>query len=398
MNQTILTVCNRLPKEQSFYLYGNLNEVVGKTNNKRIIVSVTNDLVSDNRVHKVCNTLHNIGLEVLLVGRKHPKSLPVDKRLYEVKRFDLLFHKGPQFYAAYNFRLFVFLLFSKFDLLLSNDLDTLAANFLASKIKKKPLVYDSHEYFTEVPELIDRPKVKKIWEWLESKMLPKIKTAYTVCNSIAEVYREKYRTPFKVVRNIPVSSKISFEKKSLENDEKIILYQGALNIGRGLQQAIFAMKFIENARLIIAGDGDIKTDLENLTIKENLQNKVEFTGRLPIEELSKLTPQADLGLSIEEDLGLNYRFALPNKLFDYIQAQVPVLITNLPEMAAIVNQYKIGEITDSLEPTHLAEKIKNALNNQEKRKVWAENLKLAAKELTWENEQKVLQGVFEAFL
>ena len=229
-------------------------------------------------------------------------------------------------------------------------------------------------------------------------MLPKIKIAYTVCNSIAEIYREKYGTPFKVVRNIPVSSKIFFEKKPIENGEKIILYQGAVNIGRGLQQAIFAMKFIENARLIIAGDGDIKTDLENLTIKENLQKKVEFKGRLSIEELSKLTPQADLGLSIEEDLGLNYRFALPNKLFDYIQAQVPVLITNLPEMAAIVNQYKIGEITDSLEPTHLAEKIKDALNNQEKRKVWAENLTQAAKELTWENEEKVLHGVFEVFL
>jgi glycosyltransferase involved in cell wall biosynthesis len=369
---------------------------VGKSNQKKIIVSVTSDLVSDNRVHKVCNTLQKMGFEVLLIGRKLPKSLPVENRVYAVKRIGLLFHKGPQFYAAYNFRLFLFLLFSKFDLLLANDLDTLPANFLASKIKSKALVYDSHEYFTEVPELIDRPKVKKIWEWLESKMLPKIKTAYTVCNSIAKIYSEKYVTPFNVVRNIPLSSKNSF-KKNNENAEKIIIYQGAVNIGRGLKQAILAMKYIENAKLIIAGDGDIKTDLEILVKKENLQNKVEFTGRLTIEELSKLTPQADLGLSIEEDLGLNYRFALPNKLFDYIQAQVPVFITNLPEMAVIVNKYKVGEITESLEPKHLATKINDALNNQEKRKVWVENLKLAANELTWENEEKVIQGIFEQF-
>ena len=369
-----------------------------KTKNKRIIVSVTSDLVSDNRVHKVCTTLHNMGFEVLLVGRKLPKSLNLDKRVYSTKRFSLLFHKGVQFYAAYNFRLFCFLIFSKFDLLLANDLDTLPANFLASKIKGKPLVYDSHEYFTEVPELINRPKVKKVWEWLESKMVPKIKTAYTVCNSIAQIYTEKYGTPFKVVRNIPISAKIPFKKKSIENPEKIILYQGAVNIGRGLEQAILAMKFIENAKLIIAGDGDIKTDLETLTVQENLQNKVGFTGRLSFEELTKLTPQADLGLSIEEDLGLNYRFALPNKLFDYIQSGVPVLITNLPEMAAIVNQYKIGEITDSLEPTHLAEKINDALNNKEKRKIWAENLRVAAKELTWENEEIAIQAIFRDFL
>lgn len=371
---------------------------MGKTKHKKIIVSVTSDLVSDNRVHKICTTLHNMGFDVLLIGRKLPASLPVKIRKYPVKRFNLPFRKGPQFYAAYNFRLYLFLLFSKFDLLLSNDLDTLPANFIASKVKDKPLVYDSHEYFTEVPELIGRPRVKKVWEWLEMKMVPEIKYAFTVCNSIAIIYEKKYGTPFKVVRNIPVSAKMISSKEKSEKTEKIILYQGAVNIGRGLKQAILAMHFIENTKLIIAGDGDIKTKLQNLVIKENLQNKVEFTGRLPLEKLTKLTPQADLGLSIEEDLGLNYRFALPNKLFDYIQAQVPVLITNLPEMAAIVNQYQIGEITESLEPRHLADKIIDALNNQGKRKVWKSNLLLAAKELTWENEEKVIQEIFSRFL
>ena len=373
-----------------------LKSKVDKTNHKKIIVSVTNDLVSDNRVHKVCTTLHNMGFMVLLVGRKLPASLPVDKRKYSIKRFKLPFHKGPQFYAFFNIRLFLFLLFSKFDILLANDLDTLPANFIVSKIKNKPLVYDSHEYFTEVPELIDRPRVKRIWEWLEKKIVPEIKYAFTVCNSIANVYTKKYGTPFKVVRNIPVSTEtIAFDKE--EKTEKIILYQGAINIGRGLEQVILAMHFIENAKLIIAGDGDIKTYLEKLVDKENIQNKIEFTGRLPFAELTKLTPNADLGLSIEEDLGLNYRFALPNKLFDYIHAQVPVLVTNLPEMVAIVNEYQIGEITESLKPRHLAGKITDALQNLHKRKVWKINLLLAAKELTWENEEKVIQEIFDRF-
>jgi glycosyltransferase involved in cell wall biosynthesis len=229
-------------------------------------------------------------------------------------------------------------------------------------------------------------------------MVPNIKTAFTVCNSIARIYEDKYGTPFRVVRNLPLTGSFETKTEKAENEQKIILYQGAVNIGRGLEQAILALHFIENAKLIIAGGGDIKADLEKLVIKENLQNKVEFTGRLPLEELAKLTPQADLGLSIEEDLGLNYRYALPNKLFDYIQAQVPVLITNLPEMAAIVNQYNIGEITNSLEPRHLAEKITDALNNQDKRKLWNTNLPLAAKELTWENEEKVIWEIFSGFL
>lgn len=363
-----------------------------KTKQKRIIVSVTSDLVSDNRVHKVCTTLVNMGFDVLLAGRQLPQSLPMAPRAYPTRRFRLPFTKGPLFYAGYNFRLFCFLLFSRADIFLSNDLDTLPANFLASKLKKKMLVYDSHEYFTETPELIHRPRVQRFWERLERWMLPEIKHAYTVCTSIADIYTKKYGVPFRVVRNVPFAATLHESEK--ENGQKIILYQGAINVGRGLEQVILAMHFIENARLVIAGGGDIKTDLEKLVLKENLSARVTFTGRLSLEELAQLTPQADLGLSIEEDLGLNYRFALPNKLFDYIQAQVPVLVTNLPEMAAIVTRYQIGEITPSLEPKILADKIIYALTDKKQRSVWQKNLEKAARELTWENEEKVLQEIF----
>lgn len=365
-----------------------------RTAKKKIIVSVTNDLVSDNRVHKVCTTLHSMGFEVLLVGRKLPHSSAV-QRQYSTKRFHLLFKKGPWFYAEYNFRLFLYLLFAKYDILLSNDLDSLTGNFVASQLRNKPLVYDSHEYFTEVPELIHRPKIQSIWLWLEQKVLPKIKYAYTVCQSIADVYKKEYGTDFKVVRNLPLQQNFTPAKK--QSDDKIILYQGALNIGRGLEQAIKAMKYMDGAKLVIAGDGDIREQLHDLTNQKKLHDKVQFTGRLPLEELAKLTATADLGLSIEEDLGLNYRFALPNKLFDYIQARVPVLVTNLPEMAAIVKKYKVGEITDSLEPEQLADKFKEALFNEKKRKVWKEKLPVAAKELVWENEEKVLQEIFKEF-
>ncbi len=370
---------------------------MNKSNKKRIIVSVTNDLTGDNRVHKVCSTLKNIGFDVLLAGRQLRESIPVNHRNYETKRFRLLFKKGPFFYAEFNLRLFIFLLFSKFDILLSNDLDTLPANFYAAKLKNKPLVYDSHEYFTEVPELINRPQIQRIWEHIEKRLVPRIKYAYTVCNSIATAYEKKYGTKFHVVRNVPFAMTFSSVETKSSGAEKMILYQGALNIGRGLEQAISAMKYVENAKLVIAGGGDIKILLENKVERENLQNKIKFTGRLPLEKLSELTPQADLGLSIEEDLGLNYRFALPNKLFDYIQAQVPVLVTNLPEMAAIVKHYEIGEITNSLQPEILAGKIIEALFNDQTRLKWKENLKTAAGELTWENEEKVIREIFSVF-
>ena len=147
-------------------------------------------------MHKICSSLTSVGFDVLLLGRKLPTSLPLIKRKYACTRFHLLFNKGPLFYAEYNIRLFLFLLFAKSDVLLSNDLDTLTANFLVSKLRNKHIVYDSHEYFTEVPELINRPKVKQIWERLEQKMLPQIKHAYTVCDSIAGIYKNKYGVCF----------------------------------------------------------------------------------------------------------------------------------------------------------------------------------------------------------
>ncbi len=372
---------------------------MGKTSKKRIIVSVTNDLVSDNRVHKVCTTLHHAGFSVLLVGRILPRSLSLASRSYDTRRFRLLFRKGPLFYLCFNLRLLFFLLFSKADVLLANDLDALPANFLASRAKRCPLVYDSHELFPEVPELVDRPRIKRIWEWLERKMVPGLAHAFTVSESIARYYREKYGTSFRVVRNVPRARSFAPERKEERTGaEKIVLYQGAVNVHRGLENAIRAMKFLEGVRLVIAGDGNLKASLMRLTENEGVQQKVRFLGRLPVEDLIRLTPCADLGISLEEDVGLNYRYALPNKLFDYIQAQVPVLVSALPEMAAVVNHYQIGKVIDSRGPEELARTIGDMLSDVSRRDQWERNLKKAAELFIWEREEKVLQDIFRPFL
>ncbi|MGQ8335073.1 glycosyltransferase [Sunxiuqinia sp. A32] len=368
---------------------------------KQIYISVINDLVTDNRVHKVCLTLQKMGFDVTLVGRKLPDSHPIENRSYSTKRMKLIFTKGPAFYIEFNIRLLFLLLFSKADVLLSNDLDTLLANYIASELRNKPLVYDSHEYFTELPELVDRPKVRKTWEQLEKKILPNIKYAYTVCESIANIYRQTYGTPFRVVRNLPLldsKATIPDDVKLKFGNKKIILYQGALNVGRGLECAIQAMQHIENTQLVIAGDGDIREKLQSLAQTLKLNEKVSFLGKIPLEKMKFITAQADLGLSIEEDMGLNYRFALPNKLFDYIQQEVPGMVSNLPEMKQIVEQYQIGMILEKHDPQVMATQFEQALNNSELRAQWKTNLKNASKELCWENEGKVVQDIFQPLI
>ncbi len=368
-----------------------------KVSKKKIIISVTNDLISDNRVHKVATSLIDFGFEVLLVGRKLKKSLPL-KRNYKTKRFRLFFSKGAIFYACYNIRLFLFLLFAKADIFLSNDLDTLPANFLASKIKNKKLVYDSHEYFTEVPELVNRPKIKRIWERIENNILPKIIYSYTVCSSIAGIYNKKYGTKMKVVRNISecelLMNKINVVLPETVNNKKIILYQGVLNIGRGTEHTVEAMQYVENAVFLIIGEGDMKNELQQKVSELNLQNKVVFIGKIPFEQLFAYTKKADIGISVEQNIGLNYYYSLPNKLFDYIRANVPILASKLPEIENIVEKYDIGCFIENHNPKHISEKINFMLNNVEKRKSWKENLKKASAELCWENEEKVLKEIF----
>ncbi len=350
---------------------------------KLIYVSVTTDLCTDQRVAKVCNTLVNQGYEVVLIGRSLPSSWSLDVS-YRIKRFKLLFNKGPLFYANYSLRLFFYLLFSKKGVLLSNDLDTLLPNYLISIIKRVKLMYDSHEYFTEVPELVKRPFVRFVWKKIEEFIVPKLHFAYTVSQPIADAYLREYGISFKVIRNLPIPYSANLNLK----EENVIIYQGALNVGRGIESLILAMNLVD-AILWIAGDGDIAEELKQLVRSNNLDTKVLFLGRLNVEELKLKTQKARIGISIEEEMGLNYTYALPNKLFDYIQAGVPVLVSALPEMKKIVQCYNVGEVLGKRDLSEMANQINKMLASADY-STWRNNCLIAAKELNWAVESKKL--------
>lgn len=362
---------------------------------RKVCVTVINDLVTDQRVQRVAGTLVEEGFEPVLIGRKLKRSLPVGLP-WKTRRFRMLFTKGPLFYFFYNLRLFFYLLLGKKpELILANDLDTLGAGFLVSRLRGIPLLYDSHEYFTEVPELVGRARVKAIWERIEAGIVPKLKWAMTVSQPIASAYHSRYGTTFEVVRNLPVKKDRSGADgwRARFPGRKILLYQGAVNKGRGIELLVDAMAHLEGCQLIVAGDGDIMEQVRDRIVKNGLENSVLLTGRLKPRELHDLTCQADLGFSMEEDLGLNYRFALPNKLFDYIMAGVPVICSGLPEMRAIVEDFGLGLVYDERDPEQLAVLIKGALDNRELRDKWKTNLETAAKQLNWESESLKLKNL-----
>ena len=283
---------------------------------------------------------------------------------------------------------------------MANDLDTLLPNYLVSKIKNKPLVYDSHEYFTEVPELLSRPKIRKVWLKIEEYIFPKLKTVYTVNNSIAEIYNKLYKVDVKVIRNIAPKLKnkkidLAFADK-IKGDKKMLIMQGAgINIDRGAEELIEAMQFIENAVLYIIGSGDVFPQLQELVKKYSLTQEVFILNKMPYEQLMEYTKIADLGLSLDKGTNPNYENALPNKVFDYIQAEVPLLVSNRKVVSALVKENNIGAIISEVNPKSIAKTINQVLSNEKQLSEWKTKLTIASNTYSWENEENNLKKIYD---
>ena len=372
---------------------------MAKTNNK-VVLSVTNDLYTDPRVDKVCNFLTRNGFDVTLVGRRYKDSAALAPRAYKMHRMRLLFRKGAFFYAEYNIRLFFYLLFHHFDLFVANDLDTLLPNLLIIKLKRKRIVYDSHEYFCGELSIADRPFVKHVWQSIEKFCFPKLKDVITVSQSIVEQYEKEYGIRPHLVRNIPpkATPPVTASRSSLQipEDKTIIILQGnGINEGRGGKELVEAMPLVdEKAVLLIVGNGTMIPQLKERVKELHLENRVNFVPRVTPEMLFNYTYLSDIGIALDRDLSPNLRFSLPNKLFEYIKAGTPIVASNLIERARIIRQYKVGMIVEDFQPESVAKKINQLVNNKQLYDEMKTNCKIAAEDLCWENEEKVLEKIY----
>lgn len=355
---------------------------------KRIVIAVISDLVTDQRVHKVSLSLQQSGYDVVLIGAKRRKSRELTQREYPAKRITMLFQKGPLFYAEWNIRLFFRLAFMRADAITANDLDTLPASFIASKIKQCRIVYDTHEYFTEMEELQGRKTVQKTWRWIERRFFKRLKHIYTVNQSIADVYEKLYAKKLVVVRNLPLRQNV-VAAAPVFPEKKILLCQGAgLHGNRGLEELLLSLNYLpEEFTVTFAGSGLAIDQLKRLSEDQHLEHRVVFTGLLPMQELAEVTRTAFLGFSLDKPNSLNQLYSLPNKLFDYLAAGKPVIVSDLPEVKKIVVDYKAGSVVSEITPAAIAEAVMQLAKNKEQYLFFSANAVTAAKELCWENER-----------
>lgn len=357
---------------------------------RKIIFTVTNDLTYDQRMQKICRSLSNAGSEIELVGRERSFSLPLSIEPYKQTRLKCIFNKGKLFYLEYNLRLLFYLMLQKADALCAIDLDTIVPVSLIGKAKGAKLIYDAHEYFTEVPEVIRRPSVKKIWEWVERTFVPRFDLAYTVSPALAELFSEKYQKQFQVILNTP----LLVQPSTVNHQLSTILYQGALNEGRGLENLIEAMRDV-NAKLFLAGEGDLSDELRSLTKKLSLESKVEFLGFVNPAELKELTAKASIGINLLENKGLSYCYSLSNKFFDYIHAGVPQVCIAFPEYKKVNDEYEVALLVETCAIDEIKGAIQRLLNDEDLYQRLQKKCEVCARDLNWQNEEKKLVTLYD---
>lgn len=360
---------------------------------KRLVFTVTNDLTFDQRMIRICTSLANAGYLVLLVGRKMTNSVALKTMAFEQKRLTCIFSKGKLFYAEYNLRLFFYLLFKKLDLICAIDLDTIIPCLWVSRIRGKKRVYDAHELFCEMKEIVQRPAIYGIWKNIEKKTVPAFEFGYTVNEFIKAEFRKMYNRNYEVIMSAPLLRPLVIPEKK----EKYILYQGAVNEGRSFETLIPAMKEV-NARLIIAGDGNLMKETKQWVKENGLEDKISFIGKVEPGDLLKYTLGAYVGLTLFENKGLSNYLSLANRFFDYFHSGVPQLCVDYPVYRELNKTRPVAVLTGDLSSKNIAHQLNFLLENDVLYSELQQNCIYQREVLNWQNEEKKLLAFYGSIL
>ncbi len=361
------------------------------TARKKIVCAITSDPAYDQRMIRICTALQKAGYNVTLVGRLRPNSPTLPEQIFKQVRLDMRHvDAGKLFYFLYWIKLFFYLLRCPADALCAIDLDTIYPVYLASRLRGLRRVYDAHELFTEMEEVVSRPSTRRMWLWIERYTVPHFRHGYTVSATYAQEFHKRYGVGYAIVRNATVLR----EMQQMPQERGYILYQGAVNKGRCFEQLLPAMKAVRG-RLLICGDGNFMSQAKAIVKELGLEEKVIFTGYIPPTELPRYTRGAAVGITLFEARSLSNLYSLANRFFDYMHAAVPQLAGAYPEYEAINRDFEIASLLTEVTP----ESIAAALNRLLEDKAYADKLRencLRAREVyNWQAEEARLLGIWE---
>lgn len=356
---------------------------------KKIVLTVINDLNYDQRMIRICTSLAGAGYDVTLVGREHKGSKPLQDKAFRQARLPVGPQDGKLMYLIFWIKLFFYLLTQKADAICAIDLDTILPVYLASVLKRTKRVYDAHELFTELQEVVTRPREKKIWDRIEKFAVPRFPVGYTIGASYAGVFKDRYGVDYAIVRNATILRPLSIPEKK----EKYILYQGAVNVGRCFEFLIPAMQYVD-APLIICGAGNFYEQAVALSRQYGLEHKITFHGYIPPEQLREYTLKAWAGITLFEAVGPSNRLSMANRFFDYMHSGVPQLCMAYPEYEKVNAEFEIAALIDQPSPETIAAALNRLLQDESYHHRLEQNALKAREKYCWQEEEKTLLGVY----
>jgi glycosyltransferase involved in cell wall biosynthesis len=253
-----------------------------------------------------------------------------------------------------------------------------------STLRGKKRVYDAHELFSEMKEVVSRKNIYAFWKRVERFAVPRFPHGYTVNQAIQEILNKEYGVSYSVIRNLALLRPLPVVEK-----ENFIIYQGAINHGRSFETLIPAFKDID-IPIHLYGDGNYLDEAKTLVQTCGLENKVLFMGKRTPQELLTITPRALFGITIFEKKGLSNYYSLANRFFDYIQAGIPQVCVDYPEYRAINEESPVAVLTDDLSSDNLAQTINHLLQDAELSKTLGEQSLQLREHYNWQAEEKVL--------
>jgi len=356
---------------------------------RHIVLTITNDPNYDQRMIRICTSLHEAGYKVTLIGRERPISKPLIPRAFRQIRIRQRIDKGKLFYLTYNLKLLLRLLFIRADAFCAIDLDTILPVYYASKIRRMPRVYDAHELFCYMQEVISRPGIYKMWQAIEKHSVPNFPVGYTVSESYRQAYLAQYGVDYKVVMNATVLRPVHIP----DRQEKYILYQGAVNVGRCFEELIPAMQWVD-VPLIICGEGNFYEAAQALVKKYGLEGKVIFKGYVPPAELPAYTLNATIGITLFVAGSKSNELSLANRFFDYMHAGVPQLGVAYPEYEHINRQYEVATLLQEVTPETIAAALNHLLQDAVYYKRLQQNALQAREVYNWQQQEVTLLEVY----
>lgn len=361
------------------------------------------DISRNSRALRQIDCLVDAGFQVHAVGFTKAQASRTSGKNCEIHLLPYPQSSGPSLFLKAHRLLQTHLRHVSAKFYHASDLYSLPATAAASarETGRTYLTYDARELYPHVESLAKSPLKSYFWKSVEKHLVGKCDHIFTVSNGIANTIAASYsvRKPT-VVYNCPdvsnqISTPINLRDQVDDPDDLVIIHNGQIRPGRGCISLARAIKHTKNTTLVFLGDGPVKSQIIQYASESGLQHKIRFVDPVPPNMVLSVTKQASIGATVLEDSCLNHKLALPNKLFEYIAAGIPVLASDLPEMASLVKSRNVGTVINPANPLEIAECLNNLENNRQLLDTWKKSTASASETFSW---KKASEAFSQAFL